>query len=707
MILFRYIIIIPFIFLSAAVFAQAKPVMEMSKSDILNLTADELYALPLEDVMMLSEIVGVSVEELYKMVSTSSRTEESIDEAPNVMHVITREDIKYRGYRNLREILINIPGFGVFMKDVQYVAQVRGIAPNDNEKISFMLDGHRINQMAEPDILNSPVNLSNLERIEIIVGPGSVLYGAESLVAIVNMITRKAYNSEISVTGGAPLEFALNGLFGKVWDVDRHISVSFTGMRREGWTAYREGAVETGSAYEAMAKAKSTMPQRMYPSYFLTANGQHGDWSMAMSSFNYASSRIGWAGAISLDEREELRNREYVHSMVVKNEHKFDEKLGSRFIASFDSKKVVQPNNLTMSENSYRAELGLNHTARRHYLQSGVQFGYYQERDLDVLDYADTVYAYVKHLLVPNTNLWSLGVYISGKYGISDKLYLIAALRSDYNSVLGRTRISVNPRIAVTYSPSQKFTGKLMFNTASRYPAVRASHLNVWDQGNPSRRGRMVTRPETLLTVESENTYYGDKTRLSLVAYYQRLNGFIAWFEPFMNVGDFSGWGLEATWKTTFTPDISVWANATYNNTDFTQRASSPTDQDGAVIPTSAVKDDKDKMIAVPRLSGSAGADFRFLSKLHFSPKLNCFTGQPTTDYSHYDPLTGKFDFFYVNCQIYFDAALTCDDIVKGLDLRIAAQNVLNNKHQVGMVFANQTYTPQGTTFQATLFYSF
>ncbi|MDR0835913.1 MAG: hypothetical protein LBN11_04950, partial [Tannerella sp.] len=65
------------------------------------------------------------------------------------------------------------------------------------------------------------------------------------------------------------------------------------------------------------------------------------------------------------------------------------------------------------------------------------------------------------------------------------------------------------------------------------------------------------------------------------------------------------------------------------------------------------------------------------------------------------------FDFFYVNHQAFLDAALTYKHIVKGLDLRIAAQNLLNNQHQLATVFSNQTYTPQGVTFQATLFYSF
>jgi hypothetical protein len=405
---------------------------------------------------------------------------------------------------------------------------------------------------------------------------------------------------------------------------------------------------------------------------------------------------------------------------VVKNESKMTDQLGFLFSASFDNKQVVQANNLAMSQNSYKVEAGINHTTARNFLQTGVQIGYYQELNDVVLDYADSVRAFypwsgnqpdlfekriVQHTLVPNTDLWSAGYYISDKFSISDRFKLVTAVRTDYYSILENNRVSVSPRIAIMYIPSKKFTTKLMFNTATRYPSARASHLNVWDQSKPTRQGRMVTKPEQLMTVESENIFFADNTRISLVGYYQYLKNFISWFEPFMNVGDFNGWGIEAAWKTTFTSHITAWANATYNNTNFDQKASTPKTQDGAVIPTSQVVNDKGEMIAVPAFSGSIGADFNLFGKLYFSPFMDYFTHQPATDYSKSSLPTDKF--FYVDHQIYINAALTYENIIKGLDLRVAAQNILNNQKQVATVFANQTYTPQGLTFQATLFYSF
>jgi len=90
----------------------------------------------------------MSLEELMNVkVVTASKKSERIDEAPNVMYVIDEEEIRNKGFRTLRDVLVTIPGFGVFHRDLQFVGQVRGIAPNENEKMTFMINGHTINQV--------------------------------------------------------------------------------------------------------------------------------------------------------------------------------------------------------------------------------------------------------------------------------------------------------------------------------------------------------------------------------------------------------------------------------------------------------------------------------------------------------------------------------------------------------------------------------
>ena len=123
-----------------------------------------------------AETIDVDLAELLKIVAVSaSKKEESTDVAPNVVFVVTRDQIRKRGIRNLRDLLMTIPGFTVLHRDLTYVAQVRGIAANTNDKVSLLLNGVNLKGVNEDNYLPDLINLDNVQRVEVIVGPGSVL----------------------------------------------------------------------------------------------------------------------------------------------------------------------------------------------------------------------------------------------------------------------------------------------------------------------------------------------------------------------------------------------------------------------------------------------------------------------------------------------------------------------------------------------------
>ena len=184
------------------------------------------------------DIFDLTLEELTRVeVVTASKKAEPMDKTPNIMYVVTKEEIQLRGYKNLEDVLVTIPGLGVFHKDIQLVSQVRGIAPNDNEKITFMINGRCINQVYEPEIFNGAIRLENLERIEIIVGPGSVLYGAETLCAIVNLITKQTNKTEIYLSAGDLETRSVTTNFGQTGNKG-NIFVSASYAERGGYDAW-------------------------------------------------------------------------------------------------------------------------------------------------------------------------------------------------------------------------------------------------------------------------------------------------------------------------------------------------------------------------------------------------------------------------------------------------------------------------------------
>jgi iron complex outermembrane receptor protein len=222
----------------------------------------------------------MSLEELLNLeVQTSSRRVERIEDAPNTVYVVTQDQIRRRGYHTLLEVLRTVPGFGAFHKDIQYVTQVRGIAPNDNEKIALLINGHNISNVVEPDWVNGPIDLSIAEKIEVVVGPGSVLYGTDALLATINIITRLPTKNEVNIAAGNVITEG-TGVFGLKRSDDVYVVATATGMAKNGWDAWdkenHDGAVLAGTENTG----------KLDPSYFLTVHGQVGEWSIQGISLN-------------------------------------------------------------------------------------------------------------------------------------------------------------------------------------------------------------------------------------------------------------------------------------------------------------------------------------------------------------------------------------------------------------------------------------
>lgn len=116
-----------------------------------------------------------------------------VREAPAHVQVITARHIEASGARDLFEVLQLVPGISV-ARDVD---DVLGVAIHGNWAIEgkclFLLDGQQLN---ENDFgtyaLSNRIPLSNVERVEVVIGPGSVLHGGYAALGVINIVTRSA-----------------------------------------------------------------------------------------------------------------------------------------------------------------------------------------------------------------------------------------------------------------------------------------------------------------------------------------------------------------------------------------------------------------------------------------------------------------------------------------------------------------------------------
>ncbi|HYH98282.1 TonB-dependent receptor plug domain-containing protein [Hyalangium sp.] len=130
----------------------------------------------------------------------ATRHTESVTRVPAIAASFGRDQLRALGARTVADVLDVVPGLTV-SRDVQgfHRVAIRGLR-NDAE-VLFLLNGHRLNNFFDGRaLLNLPVE--NLDRIEVIRGPGSSLYGAGAFLGVVNIVTDRSEGVRVSVSGG-------------------------------------------------------------------------------------------------------------------------------------------------------------------------------------------------------------------------------------------------------------------------------------------------------------------------------------------------------------------------------------------------------------------------------------------------------------------------------------------------------------------------
>ncbi len=191
----------------------------LTREQILAMSTDELSELSLEELMEAVETLGVSsVDELFalimnKNVSSASKKEESSFTSPMATTVITHDELRTWGCSTIDEALRLIPGMIVQQKtNGVYDVQMRGLnnIPDNNmllytesSNILLMLDGRSMLNygIGTVNVELLPIAIEDVERIEVVRGAASALYGTNAVNGVINIITRKPDQSKDLVSG--------------------------------------------------------------------------------------------------------------------------------------------------------------------------------------------------------------------------------------------------------------------------------------------------------------------------------------------------------------------------------------------------------------------------------------------------------------------------------------------------------------------------
>ncbi len=148
---------------------------------------ENLFALTLEDLL------GIQV------VSSASGYEQKVDDAPATVAIIHREQWRARGAKTLIEALQPVAGLHTQTATStinRNLVHIRGLSGVRNAQVKYLINGMPIYEMHTGGIMASSRRLlTGVKRIEIVKGPGSVVYGADAFAGVINLVTEDAGNS--------------------------------------------------------------------------------------------------------------------------------------------------------------------------------------------------------------------------------------------------------------------------------------------------------------------------------------------------------------------------------------------------------------------------------------------------------------------------------------------------------------------------------
>ncbi|NND35989.1 MAG: TonB-dependent receptor, partial [Gammaproteobacteria bacterium] len=202
------------------------------------------------------ELIGLSLEELLQVqVTTLSRKPQTFSGSPAAVFVVTQADIQKSGARTIPDILRMVPGVQVAQADAStWAVTARGSNGIFAGKLLVLQDGRSLYGPMYSGVRwdAQDTDLSSIDRIEVIRGPGAVMWGSNAVNGVINIITKdsaetRGFKADVAVGNYTNLETTLRWggqagdnvsyrLFGKYFDRD-----GFAASNYDAWDFSRLG----------------------------------------------------------------------------------------------------------------------------------------------------------------------------------------------------------------------------------------------------------------------------------------------------------------------------------------------------------------------------------------------------------------------------------------------------------------------------------
>ena len=486
-------------------------------------TPDDLTQKSLEDLM------NIEVASVY----SASKYSQKVTEAPSSVSIVTSEQIQLHGYRTLAEILGSVRGFYV-SNDRNYTSVgVRGFAPagDYNTRILLLIDGHRINDnIYEQGLLGRelPIEVDLIERVEIVRGSSSSLYGTSAFFAVVNVITKRGRHLkgfEVSTEVASFGTYKARLSYGRKLSESSEVLLSGSyydsaGRRRLYVKEFDAPVTNNGIAENADDEKSASLFANVTFREF-TLHGIYGSREKGVPTASF--------GTVFNDRRTRTTDRRGY--LDLQYDHTFSNQVELIARASYDSYTYDGTYIFDYSDNStpqiafnkdsldgrwWSGELQLTRTLRKHRLTLGTEYrDNLRQNQLNFDLGTEPVY------LDDRRKSKNVAFFAQDEFRIRENLTLSGGVRYDHHSVFGGT---AKPRVALIYHPGAKTTVKLLYGEAFRAP----SNFEFYYGTNGTFKLNPDLRPETIKTTELVfEKYLGNHLRLSASGYVYHIKGLI------------------------------------------------------------------------------------------------------------------------------------------------------------------------------------
>jgi iron complex outermembrane receptor protein len=404
------------------------------------------------------------------VVESAAKHKQEIGMSPSSITVITREDIEASGAEHIGDLLRMVPGMDAVIGSEMFVSMsARLYWSNENHHFLLLIDGRD----ASDELIGctfihiQPIFLDDVERIEIIRGPGSSLYGANAQAGVISVTTRslsEGTSGSARIVAGEPGMFAANAR---------------VSTRVSDWGFSLNGGAEFAGRYWAPVKmgrevwrARGIVERRLGKDSHLLLEGGFTRARGAITTVMGELDPHQTLGTLRLlYESESIRGQLYWVINDVRGSVGSDLVFSGIRLAEFRPLEImahVVDGDVQWTVPTFYDPLMLivGGRARMAYLTSD---------DFLSPDYADiTSPNYHK----PGITHWEerAGAFVHGEYSPTDWVTVTGGIRLDYNTVTGEF---LSPRLAAVFRPVSSQFFRMGVARAFRKPAFQETHTHL------------------------------------------------------------------------------------------------------------------------------------------------------------------------------------------------------------------------------------